>query len=279
MYKSGWRMSCKVCVDSIRKWRGDARIAAIMILAFLFEWILIADLRHLCDEYQLSFSCWFFVFLFKGIQAMFHFFGILLLFCDAPFVDKQQMDVILRVGKKNWFRGKILYIITASLLYFLYLFFISIAAFWPNVGFTLKWGELISVLSAQHNSVLRRDIVAYYTPLEAFGVQFMVCMMFAVFLGLLIFYMNLFKYKNLGAGIACTLILTGGISGLNTLNGSRLIVYFVPMMWTDIELYIKDSGGIPLAYAVTLLGIGIMVLIGLIIRKSKKYNIECQSEM
>lgn len=275
----GWMLSFKVCRESLRKWSGDARILSVMLLTFLFEWILIEPIRGSCDMYELSMSNWFFVFLFKGIQAMFYFFGVLLLFCDAPFVDSQQMDVILRVGKRNWFRGKILYIISASVLYFLYLCFVSIAGYFPNVRFSTEWGELVNTLSAQHHSVVRRGIVASYTPLEAFIVQFMVCVLFAVFLGLLIFYLNLGRNKNLGPGVALTLVLMGAVVNISSLKGERFWVYFTPMVWTDIEVYKKDAGGVSLAYAVSMFCIGIAVLVVLIMRKSKSYNIECQEEM
>ena len=277
--QNDWKLSVKVCRESIRKLSGDARIAAIIILVSLFEWVLIEALRTECVVSGLSISSWFFVFLFDGIQALFYYFGVLLLFCDAPFADNQQMDVILRVGKKNWFRGKILYIFTASILYFLLLYVISIVEFIPYVGFSLNWEEFINMRSLKGDVVIRRVIVSNYKPLEAFGVQMIVCILFAVFLGLIIFFFNMYKNKTLGAGIALVMVLMDTILNLVDLGKARLLVYFIPMAWTDIAVYKKETGGVPFWYPVTVYCVGIMVLVALIMRKSKSYSIECQEDM
>lgn len=274
-----WLLSIKVCIESLRKLKGDARIVAIVILVSLFEWIIIESRRAECVSAGLSIAGWFFVFLFVGIQALFYYFGILLLFCDAPFVDNQQMDVILRVGRKNWFRGKILYIFVTSILYFMLLYVISIVEFIPYVGFSLSWEEFINVCSLKGDGVIRREIVANYTPLEAFGVQMTVCVLFAAFLGLIIFLFNMYQGKTLGAGIALVMILMDTLLNLVDLRNARIMIYFIPMAWTDIVEFKKKSGGVPFAYAVTVLSIGIVVLIALIMRKSKSYSIECQEEM
>lgn len=143
----GWMMSLKVCRESIRKWSGDARIFAVICLVVLFEWVQIQTLRKGCMANDLAISCWVFPHLIVGINAIFYYFGVLLLFCDAPFVDNQQMDVILRAGKRNWFRGKIIYVILASCLYFLLMFVVSILEFVPYVGFSWEWEDMMNILS------------------------------------------------------------------------------------------------------------------------------------
>jgi len=78
-----WGISFKVCRESIRKWSGDTRIWAIVILVCLFEWIRIEQLRGACIEQGLSISCWYFPHLIIGMQAIFYYFGVLLLFCET----------------------------------------------------------------------------------------------------------------------------------------------------------------------------------------------------
>lgn len=279
--QNGWLTSLKVCRESIRKWSGDARILAIVFLVFLFAWIRIEDLRGMCIEKGLSISCWYFAFQIEDIHAMFYYFGLLLLFCDAPFVDNQQMDVILRTGKKNWFVGKILYIVAASCLYFLLVYVAGVVEFVPYVGFSTEWEDMMNILSLDHmySTYIRRNVIVSYTPIEACLIQYTVCVLLGIFMGLLIFYFNLFQSKIVGMGIALTMVLMGGILNMVNLIVSRFVVYLVPMLWTDIDVYIRDTGGVPLAYAVTMLCIGIAVFVVLIMRKSKSYNIECQEEM
>lgn len=279
--QNGWVTSLKVCRESIRKWSGDARIIAIVCLVFLFAWIRIEPLRSVCDAEGLSITCWFFPHLMIGIQSLFYYFGVLLLFCDAPFVDNQQMDVILRSGKRNWFRGKILYIIVATCIYFLLVFVVSVIEFFPNVGFSMKWEDMMNILSVNkdYGGVVRRNVIVSYTPIEACLVQYMICVLFGIFLGLLIFYCNLYKKQNVGIGIALLFVLMGILVDFVDLHIMRVIVYFLPMAWTNIEIFKREAGGVPLAYAVVMLCIGIVVFIALIMRKSKSYNIECQEDM
>lgn len=277
----GWGISFKVCRESIRKWSGDTRIWAIVFLVCLFEWIRIEQLRGACIEQELSISCWYFPHLIVGMQAIFYYFGVLLLFCDAPFVDNQQMDVILRAGKRNWFRGKIMYILLASCIYFLWVFAVSVIEFIPYVGFSLEWEDMMNILSldVSYGGSIRRKILIEYTPLEATLTQYVICVLLAMFLGLLIFYCNLFKKQNVGMGIALLIVLTGVLVSFVDIYVMRVIIYFLPMAWTNIEVFKRTIEGVPFAYAVSALCIGIVVLIMLIMRKSKSYSIECQEEM
>ena len=80
-------------------------------------------------------------------------------------------------------------------------------------------------------------------------------------------------------GIALTLVLMGSMLHMVNLHVSRFVIYFLPMAWTNIEIFQREAGGVPFAYAVSVLCIGIVVLSVLIMRKSKSYNIECQEEM
>lgn len=277
----GWGTSLKVCRDSIRKWSGDTRILAIVFLVCLFEWIRIEQLRGGCMEHGLSISCWYFPHLIVGMQAILYYFGALLLFCDAPFVDNQQMDVILRAGKRNWFRGKIMYILLASCIYFLWIFAVSVLEFIPYVGFSTEWEDMMNILSldSAYGGSIRRKIIVEYTPIEATLTQYVICVLLAMFLGLLIFYCNLFKKQNVGVGIALLIVLMGILSEFVDVQAQRVLIYFLPMAWTNIEVFKRTVGGVPLAYAVSVLSIGSVVLIALIMRKSKSYSIECQEEM
>lgn len=279
--QNGWLISFKICRESIRKWGSDVRIFAIICLVFLFEWILIEPVRGVCDTYGLSISCWFFPFLFtNGIHDIFFYFGILLLFCDAPFVDNQQMDIILRAGKKNWFRGKILYLLVASCLYFLLIFVASIIEFLPNVGFSLEWEEVINKISLDSQyGMMQREIVSGYSPIEACLTQYIICVLFAFFLGLLIFYLNLFKNHNLGVGVALALVLSGSILNLFLVEDARFLQYFIPMVWIRIRNFVSEYHAVSFSYAVSFLCTGIAILIALIMHKAKTYSMECQEEM
>lgn len=274
-----WLISLKVCRESIRKWSGDPRIWALLALIFLFEWTPIQSIREECVRQGLSISCWFFPFLFMGIRNQFFFFGVLLLFCDAPFVDNQQMHIILRTGKQNWFRGKIMYIVLSACIYFLVMFLVSIIEFFPYIGFSLEWENIIqelSIVGIDKNITgdIKREIVVNFSPIEATLLTYIMCVLNASFLGLLIFYINLYKGHNTGLAVALTFVLCSGFVGSLVINVRNVLLYVTPVSWTDIRLFVTEYGGVPFPYAVAFLCVVNMLLIGLIMHKGKSYNIE-----
>jgi hypothetical protein len=160
-------------------------------------------------------------------------------------------------------------------------FLVSILEFFPYVGFSWEWEDMMNILSVEtaYGGIVRRSVLINYTPIEACLVQYLLCVLLAVFLGLLIFYCNLFKKQNIGMGLALLIVLMGSFIYMVNLDVMRIVVYLLPMTWTNIDIFHQTSGGVPFAYAVTVLSIGIVVLIALIMRKSKTYSIECQEEM
>ena len=149
MHKNNdWRKSFRVCTQSICKWRNDPRMWAVLIFLFVFAWTQLKTVRNFCMMQELSISNWYFPFFFSGgMVVVFFYLGIILIFCNAPFVDNQQMYVILRAGSKNWFRGKILYIFITCCIYFLLLYVISILELIPYVGFSSQWERILESLS------------------------------------------------------------------------------------------------------------------------------------
>ncbi len=276
---------CRVCLESIRKWKHEPRMWSVAFLVAFFCWNEIGIVRQICVEQNLAVSNWFFPFLFSDtMYKLFFFFGILLLFCDAPFIDNQQMLVILRSGKKNWFYGKILYVFAASNCYFLWMFFLSIVEFIPYVGFSTEWESIIEMLSINgkigiYTVPISRNIVLQLTPILAFLGAYGVCVLTSCFLGLLIFYLNMHQKGNLGVGIAlCILLLTGVVDVLPT-KYQRTLLYLSPVSWTDVETFTLDYGGVPFWYAITFLCVAIVLLIILIMQKAKSYNMEAMEEL
>lgn len=286
MFKKGdWIISLKICKESIRKWKNDPRIWSAMLLVCLFEWTKIQPIRQVCIEQDLSVSNWYFPFLFsENMNTLFFFFGILLLFCDAPFIDNQQMFVVLRSGKRNWFRGKVIYLFIASCIYFLWMYFVSLIEFLPYVGFSTKWEEILIGLSVDGRVGIRLvtipgAVVLQFSPIQAWVMSYVICVLLSFFLGLLIFYLNLFQKQNIGVGVALVIILITGVIEILPTKYLWKMRYFSPISWADIEIFTLDYGGVPFWYAITFLCVAIVLLIILIMQKAKSYNMEAMEEL
>ena len=285
--RSGKRLmiAIKVCRESIRKWLREPRIWTAVFLAAFFAWIQIELVRNVCVEQNLAISNWYFPFLFSDtIYKLFFFFGILLLFCNAPFIDNQQLMVVLRSGKKNWFLGKILYVFVTSICYFAWLFLVSILEFLPYVGFSLEWESIIEMLSingqvGEYVIPISRNIVLQLTPICAFLMSYVICVLAGTLLGLFIFYINMYGKTNLGVGIALCILLMTGVVDVLPLKYQGLPLYVSPVSWTDVEVFTLEYGGVPFVYAIAFLVITITMLIVLIMQKAKSYNMEAMEEL
>lgn len=75
------------------------------------------------------------------------FLGVVLLFCDAPFIEDEQPYIMLRSGRRIWFIGQMLYIVVASVLYLIVLYFISVLVLLPHIEWSAEWGKLLSTFS------------------------------------------------------------------------------------------------------------------------------------
>ncbi len=64
------------------------------------------------------------------------------MFCNAPFMDDQQMFVLVRTGRLRWFAGQLAYIVAANLVYFLWTALTTVLVLIPQVGFSTDWAVL-----------------------------------------------------------------------------------------------------------------------------------------
>ena len=66
------------------------------------------------------------------------FLAFVLLVSDAPFRNRQQQFVLLRVGKQRWIAAQLLYLLFLSVLFTVFLWVLSWVFLWPN----LEWVEI-----------------------------------------------------------------------------------------------------------------------------------------
>lgn len=95
--------------------------------------------------YDISASPWMFPHLFSN-PLMISLFGFFTLFfyCDAPFLDDMSTFSLVRMGKRDWINGQLLYIVVSALLYTGYWFLCSVIWLLPKLCLTADWGDLIT---------------------------------------------------------------------------------------------------------------------------------------
>ncbi|MBD5090129.1 MAG: hypothetical protein HDT30_15205 [Clostridiales bacterium] len=277
--------SWNIAFSGIKKNFTSIRFYTVLLVAAIFSWSQIRGIREYASSQGLGVSCWYYPFLFSvSICALFLYFGLVLLFCNAPFVDGQQMFVILRSGKKTWFRGQIFYIILSSIGYFTYIFILSIIMYLPHVGMTGKWGTVLwefarnPGITTGLGATINARALSIFSPIKACLLIWLVNVLAGCFLGFLIFYINLYKNRTYGSAIALMVVL---ISNIEKAAGDSMnkLVYISPVSWTDLYIYARKQETISPFYTVGVLIAVNIVLALLIIRRSRKYSIEAMEDL
>jgi len=103
-----------ICIQNLRKWKTDYRIWAIGILAFTMVCVYVDDINKISTGLNEPQPIWIYPFLYSQFHTKLIFTLLLvLLFCNAPFVDSNQTFVFMRSGRIRWLCGQILYVILA----------------------------------------------------------------------------------------------------------------------------------------------------------------------
>ena len=88
--------SLQIALLGIRKWLSNPRMYLVFLLLAVFEWTLVQDVRAYAVSVGMSISCWYFPFLFvNGINCLFYYLTLILMYCNAPYVDEHQIYVML----------------------------------------------------------------------------------------------------------------------------------------------------------------------------------------
>ncbi len=264
----------RISAQNFRKWQTDYRIwiAALFLLALTM--IYVDDFKTLAEYLECKTPIWIFPFLYmKNYAKLLFTLPVVLLFCDAPFTDKNQMFVIMRTSKTKWLCGQILYIFFASGIYYFFIFAVSILStvFWSEPS--LEWDKAI-VTAAYNSSVtggagtnslsISRATVEFFTPLLACFYTFLMSWLSAIFLGLLIFACNLFTGTRVwGIAAGSFFVVLTMVAKLR-----KYLDRFSPVTWSSLDGI--DVGGLTVRPSITycvcadcllIIGLAISILI------------------
>lgn len=265
--------------NNFRKWGSTWRNYVVVVSVLVFTYIRTDPIRTCAKSLHLSVTPYFFAFqMYDGITRMLFYFGLILLLCNAPFVDNQQMFVLQRTGRKKWFLGQILYIAMAVAVYFLIVATAGILLFIPQVSFSSGWGTVFT-LCADHSmvsgTVVSKEMIESCTPVQACLIVFVLNWGIGMLLGLVVFYGNLFKNRVFGPAFAMGLVVFSSLISFIGWNQAR---YVSPVTWAGADVFFRTKDPVSPVYAAVFLITGCLLLGFLIMRKSKRYTIEALEE-
>ncbi len=166
LIKTAWA----ICSQNLRKWAVDYRMWTIAALLIIMIQIYVDDMQKVTEILGTKVSIWIFPFLYVQFHTKVIFtLPVVLMFCNAPFTDKNQIFVYTRTGRVKWLFGQILYIFIASAFYYLFILFISILLTVFFAEPSLDWGKTIYMIA---NSGVAQQVQAFYLDAPALILDF-----------------------------------------------------------------------------------------------------------
>lgn len=231
-----------VAAANLRRAFAEGRFYFAVLVNLILLKQLTDVIRQFSAEAGVPACPWVFPFLIQQNYVQFLFLaGAVLLFCDAPFLERGSTFEIIRAGKGSWFAGKLLYLLLLSVLYAAAVMLATILLLLPQTLFQNDWGKVLRTL-AGGGGVLALDpyIIRKYSPFTAmlFSGALAACLCFLT--GLVVLAGNLCAKRFPGA-------LLGGVTALMPLfqrNFSNLYLmrWFAPAGWMDITLWDGETG-------------------------------------
>ncbi|MFA9378532.1 MAG: hypothetical protein ACERKZ_17560 [Lachnotalea sp.] len=271
------------CKIELYKWKKDYRVSTIFIIMGIVLFYYTSDIVNFMKMTGTSISQWLFPMLFgdyivsMGLFKVLILFGIIILYCNAPFVDNIYSYVTIRSGFMTWCLGEILYIIVSSLFFVLYIVILTIIRFIPRVEFISDWGKVIGTLTLTNAGttytpllVFSDKVVLNYNPLYATIITIILLWLISIMLGLILFVFNTFnRWKGLGVLICTFLIL---IDPLIIYFEKSSMIRFSPISWLSIEnLKSQSMSNSPtVMYAIGMLIVINIVLICIALKQDKR---------
>jgi len=265
----------------LRKWFINPRIYLIFTIMILYLYSKISPISAFCMGSEHKITPYIFSFLMSDSNSvLIIMLGIVLLFCDAPFIEIDQPYMIMRSGRTLWTLAQIAYIVIASVLYFFMIVLFTILILLPNIEFSIEWGKVIGTFAQtdviyQHRITIPFDLSIYnvYTPLGATFLSFLNCWLVSVFLGISMFVLNLNISRSAGT-IGAALLVLWQMVVTKTWAG---FTKFSPVTWVSLSKI--DTNGSTLyptgkmIYIAILMIIAVLILLSVYSMKKRDINI------
>ena len=280
--------SFRICMQNIRKWSSNSRIKMCLVLSVLFVYAYTKGIGTLSAYLGKDVSPWIYPFLFTYRYMKIVFMApIIFIFCDAPFVDTNQMYVMLRTKRSTWCRGQLLYIVTGS---FLYAMLLMLSSMFVNIGhmeWNTAWGDVLGVaattnilsgMQLNYTTIkVSSKIVLYFTPLQAMFFSFILMWLSFIFIGLIIYVLNVATRTKLAG------VFTAGFFVLLTAlaDGNTRLTWFSPISWNSLNIIdVGKTTTYPTIDYVLAMYIGMIIILAVLaVILGRKQEIIVQEEM
>lgn len=219
-------------------------------------------------------------FIISGSEASWAVFlplGFLLLLADAPFVTSRTPYELIRVGRAQWVKAQLVYIVMAGVVFYGLTALISGLLVAPNAFVGNLWSRPLYYLSRGDRTAIELFQIAFeypqfiggMRPLTAWFQVLSLSMLYGIVLGMILFVFNL-RGHALG-WILATLVHVIGYAGIR----SAFLFVIPPKLWLfaySVPTWLDGEGAFGVeAFESYILFLGLIVLLSMLAMRQAKH--------
>ncbi|MCL2078432.1 MAG: hypothetical protein FWH17_01170 [Oscillospiraceae bacterium] len=250
------KMVLHLCGNNIKRWVSNPRYYIICLLSVAWLHFLISPVLNFSKSVGVKATPFIFPHIFgEWYSSMVFVLIVVLLFCDAPFMNDSTPYECIRSGRKRWIQGQLLYVAAASFLLVLFYFAACLLLLSPNIEFKNEWGKVYNTLAQTYagweygTMPMSHTMMLLYTPLQALFISSALLLLISIFVGLVIFTLNLVTSRI--GGIMAGLVLAF-LPPITQISINPIFYYIMPTTWGNLDLLDITGKSIypPLAYTI-----------------------------
>lgn len=267
-------------MTNYRKWLHNPRYWIIAVLLFIFANNVSSAFMEIALLSDTELSVWIFPFFMYDRYLQFCIsLCLIMLFCDAPFMDNLHPYYLQRIGRKKWFFGQLLYIFTSSIIFFCFLWLSMIFICIERINFSVEWGTCLELLAHDNPfwGKFAPDIILNSNPVATSLKTFLICYLVGSLLGVLLMFLNLHIKREAGA-IVVGCIAVFDFFLYSYFDQQEELFWLSPISWINPQQYGVDNQWKLVARIIILLVL-IFVLACCSFEKLNKINIEISPEI
>lgn len=239
-----------LCVikTSLLKTMRSVTFYIILFFLFLFWYLFVWNIKGLAAGSGYGITPYLVPHFYAN--SVFYVYGLLLLVilaCEAPFLDESRMYSISRSGKLPWALGQMIYIVLLNVIYQVLFFLIQLVTLLPYAAFSRQWGSVLYTAGNDEAALsgysgygsVSKVIITKASPLEAMGEQMLLCILFGSFIGVVTFLINGLVRKAVGSVVMVGCILASDfLAEIDMLFGTGYSRRFF-FQWLNLEDYLN----------------------------------------
>ena len=267
--------------NNYRRWLSNPRYYVIFSLIGVWIHFLVTPVVSFSQEVGVRVTPWIFPFLqSRWYPGMVIALGVVLLYCDAPFMNSCTPYEYIRSGRNKWVLGQLTYVVSSSIVYGMSLFFISLICLLPQIELSLEWGKVLNTLAQTSAATDRHfpidisyEIIQIFSPMQATLLSLFLTIMTSLFMGLIMFLFNLL-FNRFG-GVLAGFLLAFGPAFVGAIQ-LPFLYYCIPTTWLSlVNLDLRGKSGFPsLEYVVIYYTLMVLLLSTVIFHVLKKREIK-----